>query len=134
MKVGPSACAGERLQRDGSLMRRYPSGPLTFMFGPTPHISTTTYTGFSVSLSAPATSDGHASVLAYLDVVILVVAAPIMLLIGVPAAGTWSARAPIVLRAVGVAIERHPIAARSSGRGHAAAGVPSRRLFTLAMR
>jgi hypothetical protein len=60
-----------------------------------------------VSLSAPATSDGHAALLAYLDVVVLVVAAPIMLLIGVPAvgylvgAGVW-----IVLRAVGVAIER----------------------------
>lgn len=60
-----------------------------------------------MSLSAPATSDGHAALLAYLDVVMLVVAAPIMLLIGVPAvgylvgAGIW-----IVLRAVGVAIER----------------------------
>jgi hypothetical protein len=60
-----------------------------------------------VSLSAPATSDGHATPLAYLDVVVLVVAAPIMLLIGVPAvgylagAGVW-----IVLRAVGVLIDR----------------------------
>ena len=56
-----------------------------------------------MSLSAPATSDGHAAALAYLDVVLLVVAAPIMLLIGVPAvgylvgAGVW-----IALRAVGV--------------------------------
>jgi len=45
--------------------------------------------------------------LAYLDVVVLVVAAPIMLLIGAPAvgylvgAGVW-----IMLRAVGVAMER----------------------------
>jgi hypothetical protein len=60
-----------------------------------------------VSVSAPATSDGHATLLAYLDVVVLVVAAPIMLLIGVPAvgylagAGVW-----IVLRAVGVLIDR----------------------------
>ncbi len=58
-------------------------------------------------MSAPATSDGHATLLAYLDVVVLVVAAPIMLLIGVPAvgylagAGVW-----IVLRAVGVLIDR----------------------------
>jgi hypothetical protein len=58
-------------------------------------------------VSAPATSDGHATLLAYLDVVVLVVAAPIMLLIGVPAvgylagAGVW-----IVLRAVGVLIDR----------------------------
>lgn len=60
-----------------------------------------------MSLSAPATSDGHATLLAYLDVGVLVVAAPIMLLIGVPAvgylagAGVW-----IVLRAVGVLIDR----------------------------
>ena len=60
-----------------------------------------------MSLSAPATSDGHAALLAYLDVVILVVAAPIMLLIGVPAVGYLvGAGAWIVLRAVGVAIER----------------------------
>ncbi len=62
---------------------------------------------FPLSLSAPATSDTHAPVLAYLDVVILVVAAPIMLLIGVPAVGYLvGAGAWIVLRAVGVAIER----------------------------
>ncbi|HEV3387730.1 MAG TPA: hypothetical protein VG057_01890 [Solirubrobacteraceae bacterium] len=60
-----------------------------------------------MSLSAPATSDGHLMPLAYLDVVILVVAAPIMLLIGVPAVGYLvGAGAWIVLRAVGVAIER----------------------------
>jgi hypothetical protein len=45
--------------------------------------------------------------LAYLDVVVLVVAAPIMLLIGVPAVGYLAgAGAWIVLRAVGVAVER----------------------------
>jgi hypothetical protein len=60
-----------------------------------------------MSLSAPATSDGHLMPLAYLDVVLLVVAAPIMLLIGVPAVGYLvGAGAWIVLRAVGVAIER----------------------------
>jgi len=63
-----------------------------------------------MSLSAPASNSGHdadgtATVLAYFDVVLLVVAAPIMLLIGVPAvgylvgAGVW-----IVLRALGVAV------------------------------
>ena len=60
-----------------------------------------------MSLSAPATSDGHAALLAYLDVVMLVVAAPIMLLIGVPAVGYLvGAGAWIVLRAIGVGIER----------------------------
>ncbi len=60
-----------------------------------------------MSVSAPATSDGQVTLLAYLDVVLLVVAAPIMLLIGVPAvgylvaAGVW-----IALRAVGVALDR----------------------------
>ena len=45
--------------------------------------------------------------LAYLDVVVLVVAAPIMLLIGVPAVGyVVGAAAWIALRAVGVAVER----------------------------
>lgn len=45
--------------------------------------------------------------LAYLDVVVLVVAAPIMLLIGVPAVGYLvGAGAWIVLRAAGVAVDR----------------------------
>jgi hypothetical protein len=60
-----------------------------------------------VSLSAPATSDGHATLLAYLDVVVLVVAAPIMLLIGVPAVGYLvGAGAWIALRGLGVLIDR----------------------------
>jgi hypothetical protein len=60
-----------------------------------------------MSLSAPASNDGAVSTLAYLDVVVLVVAAPIMLLIGVPAvgylvgAGVW-----IALRALGILVER----------------------------
>jgi hypothetical protein len=45
--------------------------------------------------------------LSYLDVVVLVVAAPIMLLIGVPAVGYLvGAGAWIALRAVGVAVDR----------------------------
>jgi hypothetical protein len=60
-----------------------------------------------MSLSAPATSDGHATLLAYLDVVLLVVAAPIMLLIGVPAVGYLVATGVwIALRVVGVLIDR----------------------------
>jgi hypothetical protein len=60
-----------------------------------------------VSLSAPATSDGHATLLGYLDVALVVVAAPIMLLIGVPAAGYLvGAGAWIALRALGVVIDR----------------------------
>ena len=62
-----------------------------------------------MSLSAPATSDsdGRLMPLAYLDVILLVVAAPIMLLIGVPAVGYLvGAGAWIVLRAVGIAIDR----------------------------
>jgi hypothetical protein len=51
--------------------------------------------------------DQGTSPLRYLDVVLLVVAAPIMLLIGVPAAGyAAGAGAWIVLRAVGIGVER----------------------------
>src|SRR5436309_16046192 len=60
-----------------------------------------------MSLSTPAADQGALPVLAYLDVVVLVVAAPIMLLIGVPAVGYLvGAGAWIALRAVGVALER----------------------------
>jgi hypothetical protein len=60
-----------------------------------------------MSLSASAPRENAVAAFSYLDVVVLVVAAPIMLLIGVPAvgylvgAGVW-----IALRAVGVAVER----------------------------
>jgi hypothetical protein len=47
------------------------------------------------------------SVLSYFDVILLVVAAPIMILIGVPASGYLiGAGAWIVLRAIGVGVER----------------------------
>jgi hypothetical protein len=61
-------------------------------------------------MNAPTSGEGALSALSYLDVIVLVVAAPIMLLIGVPAvgylvgAGVW-----IVLRAAGVAVD-HAIA------------------------
>jgi hypothetical protein len=60
-----------------------------------------------MSLSAPAPSDAPAPVLAYLDVVVLALATPIMLLIGVSAvgylvgAGVW-----VALRAAGLAVDR----------------------------
>ena len=60
-----------------------------------------------MSLSAPAPNESTVTVLSYLDVVLLLVAAPIMLLIGVPVVGYLvGAGAWIVLRAVGVAVER----------------------------
>jgi hypothetical protein len=72
--------------------------------------------------------------LRYLDVALLVLAAPIMLLIGVPAPGyAIAAGAWIALRAVGVAVERY-----ASASGDARSQVGMRlgymlgRLFTLA--
>lgn len=61
-----------------------------------------------MSVSTPAPSTGAVTVLSYLDVVVVVIAAPIMLLIGVPAvgyavgAGVW-----IALRAVGAGVDRY---------------------------
>jgi len=61
----------------------------------------------SLSAPAPTPADAPANVLAYLDVVVVALATPIMLLIGVSAvgylvaAGVW-----IALRATGVAVER----------------------------
>jgi hypothetical protein len=68
-----------------------------------------------MSLSAHVTPEAPIGVLRYIDVVILVVAAPVMLLIGVPAlgygvgAGVW-----IAVRAAGVGVDR--AAAGSSPR------------------
>jgi hypothetical protein len=60
-----------------------------------------------VSVSASRPSQQPVAVLSYFDILLIVVAAPIMLLIGVPAAGYgYGAGAWIVLRAVGVAVER----------------------------
>jgi hypothetical protein len=58
-------------------------------------------------MNAPTSGEGAPSALAYLDVIVIAVAAPIMLLIGAPAvgylvgAGVW-----ILLRAAGVAVDR----------------------------
>jgi hypothetical protein len=60
-----------------------------------------------MSLSTPAANEGAVTALAYLDVVVLVVAAPIMLLIGVPAVGYLvGAGAWFVLRAAGIGVDR----------------------------
>jgi hypothetical protein len=60
-----------------------------------------------LSLNASTTSEAPVSVLSFFDVAVLVVAAPIMLLIGVPAAGYGiAAGAWIVLRIVGIGVER----------------------------
>jgi hypothetical protein len=69
----------------------------------------------------PTRDTESVTLLRYLDVALLIVAAPIMLLIGVPASGYLiAAGAWIVLRAVGVAIDRA-----------AAAGGPMSREVTL---
>jgi hypothetical protein len=73
--------------------------------------------------------------LRYLDVVLLVLAAPIMLLIGVPATGYGvAAGAWIALRAVGVVVER-AAAAIGDQRGEIGLrlGYMLGRLFTLAI-
>jgi hypothetical protein len=82
-----------------------------------------------------ATIEAPVAILSYLDVVLLVLAAPIMLLIGVPAtgylvaAGVW-----IVLRAIGVLVER---LASSSGDARSQVGLRLTymlgRLFVLAI-
>jgi hypothetical protein len=60
-----------------------------------------------MSLTASETSEPTVSVLSFFDVVLLVVATPIMLLIGVPAAGYCvGAGAWIALRALGVGVEK----------------------------
>ncbi len=80
-------------------------------------------------------SEQPLTVLGYMDVVLLVVAAPIMLLIGVPAggygiaAGTW-----IALRALGVAVDRYAAGTPDANRQIGVRmGYMLGRLFTLAI-
>ncbi len=75
------------------------------------------------------------TVLGYVDIILLVVAAPIMLLIGVSATGYGiAAGAWIVLRAVGVAVERYAAATADPNRQIAVRmGYMLGRLFTLAI-
>ncbi len=88
-----------------------------------------------MSLSAPSVPHSSISPLRYIDVVLIVLAAPIMLLIGVPAvgyviaAGVW-----MVLRAVGVAVERFaPAMPTSGGQIGLRLGYLLGRLFLLAL-
>ncbi len=61
-----------------------------------------------MSLSASATSSEPVLLFRYLDVALVVLATPIMLLIGVPATGYLvGAGAWVVLRAVGVGVDRY---------------------------
>jgi hypothetical protein len=61
-----------------------------------------------LSLSASPVSERDVTLLRYLDVVVVVVAAPILLLIGVPAIGYLIAGVVwILLRAAGVAVDRY---------------------------
>jgi len=86
-------------------------------------------------MSAPTTPARPLLLLSYMDVVLIVLAAPIMLLIGVAAGGYLiAAVAWIVLRVVGIAVERY-----AGGSGDARTQVGARlgymlgRLFALAL-
>jgi hypothetical protein len=73
-------------------------------------------------------------IVAYLDVVLVVLAAPIMLLIGVPAAGYLiGGGAWIALRAVGVAVERAAGARELRAQVSLRLGYMLGRLFLLAL-
>lgn len=70
-----------------------------------------------MSLSAAASAEPTMPLLRYFDVVLVVVAAPIMLLIGVPAVGyLLGAGAWIALRAVGVAADRLAVGTPDTSR------------------
>jgi len=72
-----------------------------------------------MSLSAPTqtTPERPVTLLTYMDIVLIVLAAPIMLLIGVPAGGYLLATGVwIVLRAIGVAVDRYATASGDTRR------------------
>jgi hypothetical protein len=75
------------------------------------------------------------SVVAFFDVIVLVVAAPIMLLIGVPASGyAIGASAWIALRVVGLGVERAAVSTTEAGRAIGIRlGYMLGRLFALAI-
>ncbi len=88
-----------------------------------------------MSLSTPTTPERPLVLLSYMDVVLIVLAAPIMLLIGVPAGGyVIAAVAWIALRVIGIAVERY-----AGGSGDARTQIGLRlgymlgRLFALAL-
>ncbi len=85
-------------------------------------------------MSASAIPDQPMAVLRYLDVVLLVLAAPIMLLIGVPPSGYLiGAAAWIALRAVGVVVERAAQATDPNRAIGVRLGFMLGRLFALAL-
>jgi hypothetical protein len=85
-----------------------------------------------LSLTASVTSEPV--LLRYLDVAVIALAAPIMLLIGVPAAGYGiSAGAWIALRALGVALERSVADRDPRAELSLRLGYMLGRLFTLAI-
>jgi hypothetical protein len=89
-----------------------------------------------VSVNASTISEQHpVAVLRYFDVVLLAVAAPIMLLIGVPASGYLVAAATWVgLRALGEGVERYATATTEASRQIGIRlGYMLGRLFTLAI-
>ncbi len=87
-----------------------------------------------MSLSASTISEPPVTALRYFDVVLLVVAAPIMLLIGVPASGYCiGAAAWIVLRAIGVGVERAATAVEINSAIAIRLGYMLGRLFLLAI-
>jgi hypothetical protein len=70
-----------------------------------------------MSLSASASSEGPLAAVGYLDVIVVALATPIMLLIGVPAAGYLVAAGSwIALRAVGAGVDRVAAATTEQGR------------------
>ncbi len=85
-------------------------------------------------MTASVASEPAPPLLGYLDVVLVVLAAPIMLLIGVSAVGyALGAGAWVILRAVGVAVER--VAAGRDARSQVSLrlGYMLGRLFLLAL-
>jgi hypothetical protein len=72
---------------------------------------------YELSVSAVSRPEGNLPVLRYVDVILLAVAAPIMLLIGVPAsgyliaAGVWT-----LLRVIGVGVDRAAAATKDANR------------------
>ncbi len=68
-----------------------------------------------MSVTTAPVPESSVTLLRYIDVVVLLVAAPILLLIGVPASGYLAgAMAWIVLRGVGVAVDHYANAAQAA--------------------
>ncbi|MGI8864333.1 MAG: hypothetical protein ACR2JH_08035 [Solirubrobacteraceae bacterium] len=98
--------------------RRYPPAPdplLSLNSAHRPHDEKSFLRDPTVCLTTAPASESSVILLRYIDVVVLVVAAPILLLIGVPASGYLAgAGAWIVLRAVGVAVDHAANAAKAA--------------------